>query len=206
MPYSATVAAFKTALTAVFQDNAGTSADLKATSLSNATYTFSVTGVPQTLNSGGAGLTVPQTIVSFVTTTPSALSTSGLGGLDSSTPGAGLDVGKSKLVSELKAVFKNLKNTPADAADGISKAIKSYFMTAKVETTVTGVSTNPGSAIPAPAGPVTAEPYTASGVGGVTSSTPGVTLAVSKDDLKTAIETFCAGGAYPTDYQDAAEK
>lgn len=209
MPF--VVASLKLALETVFKDVAdGNTGDAKAADLVSAIHDFATTGTPMTLNSGSAplkGLAPGQTILLGLTTTPGVVTADGEGGIDSSSAGSGLSSAKADLVSALKATFENMENTPTDAADQMSSAIETFFKAAKIQTLVTGVSIVPGVVpIPPPAGPVGAESYTASGIGGIDKPTPGITLAVSKPLFELDLKGIFTEGAMPADYQEAADK
>ena len=157
---------YKTSIVSVF-GNSGNTAPGAGSDIGSATKDWAISGVPMTSHTGT--LAPGQAVAGFVTSSPGAVSGTGLGGIDSASPGAGLSAVKTVLIADLTTLFQNINNTPVAAADGFTQAVNSFFSAAKIMTNFTGVMP-PGAAVPGPAGPVGVGTYTgAAETGGVDS-------------------------------------
>jgi hypothetical protein len=172
MSLSSGLPSYKKNVNKVFQNNKNSS-PAAGMDIGSATKEWAIGGVPMTVHTGT--LAPGQTVAGFVTSTPGTVSGSGLGGVDSSSPGTGLASAKASLISSLTTLFANTKNTPDAAADGLCDAINSFFAAAKVMTSLTA-TIPPGVSVPGPAGPVGVGSYTGTESGGIDSSSPGAGL------------------------------
>jgi hypothetical protein len=201
--------ALKAQLFTIFYDLTGKTGEVKAGELGNAIDTHTKTGTPMTMHSGAApkGLAGGQNVVAFSTTVPGMVTGDGLGGIDSSSPGAGLSSGKATLKSDLFAVFSKTDGsmTADKASTEIAAAITKYLKTAKVMTSITA-TIPPGVTVPGPSGPVGIGSYSTSCTGGLETATAGAGLdkdASIVDVLKLMLQNY---DNMPKDYDEAATK
>jgi hypothetical protein len=165
MPLAAGKAALKSMISSAYKNPKG---DLKqrAQMIATAVHALLLQGIPQTTVNGTAA--PGQVVLLFMTTTPSPITGSGSGGIDKSSPGKGLDAAKSDFVSTMEKLYKDNKNTYDKTAETLAGAIVKLFGEAKVMTNDSGVFP-PGSACPAPSGPVAPMPVVLQGMGGIES-------------------------------------
>jgi hypothetical protein len=198
MSLSSGIDIFINSLVSVFSNNENTP-DTAASGIGDASYSWAQMGVPMTTDTGSPpskGLAAGQTVVNFATSSPGVITADGQGGIDSSSPGPGLSSAKSDLISELEALFElpgpdpegnPQSKTSQEVADGFANALLNFFSKAKVLTAINGVMPI-GVAVPGPSGPVGIGTYTASGTGGIDSSSPGPGLSSALTSFKNALK------------------
>jgi hypothetical protein len=198
MPLSSAKPTLKAALLSAYSNTKNATAKQKANELANAVYATLTQAIPQTIVNGNAA--PGQVVAGFVTTTPSAVTGSGTGGLDKSAGAKGLAAGKQDFIKTMEASYKDSKLSADKAAQTLTDAIIKLFGEAKIMTNVSGV-VSPGAAVPAPVGPVAPFMWTGTGKGGI-ETTAGTGLVVAK--LAKALEDIFK--TTPKDHKEAATK
>lgn len=177
MPLSAAKTQFEKTLISIYKDkNAKATAKDKSQKIAQAVFVLLKQAIPQTLITGSVA--PGQVVAAFLTTTPGIVTgATGQGGLDKSSPGAGLDTAKSSFVSTMEASYKDAKMTVEKSAKTFADALVKLYGEAKVLTQVTVGTLAPGSATPAPAGPMNpGGVISGSGKGGIESVAGGTGL------------------------------